>query len=435
MLDHRDEGLWGSGDELFPIVGLHDDGLHYVYYLPNGRGRRGSLGVGWGPASGPARFSRRVTSQDGRLIVWGMGGSARIAPRRHALFLNNVRRNCLEARIVDLHDPARLSAPVRAYQFPNMSQGTVYRDDSTGTWYLYYRFADNSAYGVRTASPGKAGPMMSDAISYFDGTVLIVAPHMDDEVLACGGLIARLPDKRRVHVVYATDGTKSPAPVPPWTGRVSDDLGKVRRSESETALGLLGVPRENLRFLDLPEADLSRHAGKLAGALREHLAWLQPDQMLAPFRYDRHPDHLAVNRVATAAYEERGRGRLFEYFVYYRWRLLPAGDIRSYIRPEHLLGVEIGSVAALKRAALDCFRSQTTRYYPWQTRPILTPMLLDEECRGPEVFLAYDAARRGPAVFTRAVPWIRVAHRVEPSLQRWKYYAKATLLRAVGGGA
>jgi LmbE family N-acetylglucosaminyl deacetylase len=29
----------------------------------------------------------------------------------------------------------------------------------------------------------------------FTCTIVIVAPHMDDEALACGGLIAKLPDK------------------------------------------------------------------------------------------------------------------------------------------------------------------------------------------------------------------------------------------------
>jgi hypothetical protein len=36
---------------------------------------------------------------------------------------------------------------------------------------------------------------------------------MDDEALACGGLIAKLPQKERIHIVYATDGMKSPAPI------------------------------------------------------------------------------------------------------------------------------------------------------------------------------------------------------------------------------
>jgi hypothetical protein len=152
-----------------------------------------------------------------------------------------------------------------------------------------------------------------------------------------------------------------------------------------------------------------------------------------PFRYDRHPDHLAINHVITAA-SRAGviRAELTEYFVYYRWRLLPRKDIRKYIRADLLLEIDIRAVAGLKRAALDRFTSQTTRFYPWQTRPILTPVLLDEECVGPEVFLRSDRDIRGPAVFVGSIPWIRIVHRVEPRLQKWKYLLKSTVLRVFG---
>lgn len=273
-----------------------------------------------------------------------------------------------------------------------------------------------------------------DPVRDLGGTVLIVAPHMDDEVLACGGLIARLPDKERVHIVYATDGMKSPAPIFPWRDRISPDLGEIRKEESAAAVGMLGVPRQNLHFLSLPEARLRRHRRQLASLLFAHIDSLAPDFVFAPFRYDRHPDHLAINRVVTDACQ-RGdfRGRLMEYFVYYRWRLLPMGDIRRYVRPEYLLSVDISEVTKLKRAALDCFRTQTTQFYAWQTRPILTPVLLDEECAGSEVFLSYNDAARGAAVLAGPIWWIRIAHRLEPSLVRWKYLLKSTLLRGLGG--
>jgi LmbE family N-acetylglucosaminyl deacetylase len=212
---------------------------------------------------------------------------------------------------------------------------------------------------------------------------------------------------------------------------VTVDLCAVRKSESIAAMGLLGVPRANLRFLDLPEAGLPRVTAALQRLLRERLDELRPDHVFAPFRYDRHPDHLAVNRAATQAYLDGAfTGTLTEYFVYHRWRLLPGGNIRRYIRAECLSSIDIGAVASRKRAALACFKSQTTRYFAWQTRPILTPELLDDECLGPELFLRYDAAWSGTRVFTGAVPWIRIAHRLEPKLQKWKYHVKATVSRA-----
>ena len=292
---------------------------------------------------------------------------------------------------------------------------------------------------VSSATPGgsradrRYGRFVNDVIGHFNGRILVIAPHMDDEALACGGLIALLPDKQRIHVAYATDGMKSPAPVFPGRDSISPDLGAVRRTESEAAMRMLGVPLANLCFFNLPEGQLHNHRGDLARRVREHLRRVQPHHVLVPFRFDRHPDHLAVNRAVTeAVLDGEYGGRVEEYFVYHRWRLLPRKDIRRYVRPEGLLKLDITGVAALKRAALDCFRTQTTRYYPWQTRPILTPELLDEECRNPEYFLRYDASRPGKEVFTSASTWIRVAHRVEPKLQQWKYVVKTAWQRATG---
>ena len=273
---------------------------------------------------------------------------------------------------------------------------------------------------------------MSDPIERFQGRILVIAPHMDDEVLACGGLVALLPDKQRLHVAYATDGTMSPAPVLPGRDKASSDLGELRKRESVTAMAVLGVPEANLCFFDLPEARLSSHVAELASRIQERVERIRPDHVLVPFRFDRHPDHLAVNRVVTDALRQgRFRAELTEYFVYHRWRLLPKKDIRKYVRPQQLLSVDLAPVSALKRRALDCFRTQTTRFYPWQTRPILTPELLDEECRG-EYFLRDDPAYPGAKVFTSMAAWIRIAHRLEPRLQKLKYLVTSAAQRAGG---
>jgi LmbE family N-acetylglucosaminyl deacetylase len=264
------------------------------------------------------------------------------------------------------------------------------------------------------------------------GTIVIVAPHMDDEGLACGGLIAKLPDKDRVHIIYATDGMKSPAPIIPGRDQISPDLGKIRMQESIKAMRLLGVPEQNLHFLCLPEAQLKKHISSLRNLLSDEIRGISPTYLFVPFRYDRHPDHLAVNDVVTSDLQEGIlQAQVIEYFVYYRWRLMPKRDIRRYIRPQFLFKLEIGDVAGQKRRALDCFTSQTTIYYSWQTRPILTSVLLDEECENPEFFLISTSPLSGPAIFSNSVLLIHLVHRIEPFLQRWKYLAGAYMKRIV----
>ena len=254
----------------------------------------------------------------------------------------------------------------------------------------------------------------------FPGKLLILAPHMDDEVLACGGTIAQLPQKERIQVVYATDGAMSPVPPGCLSDLPPEALPDIRIKEALEAMGRLGVPATNLHFWGFPDARLQDYAAPLRRRLGDLIDELQPDQLLVPFRYDRHPDHLALHRAALAVAEGLERPEIVEYFVYYRWQLLPGKDLRRFIPPEKLWPVDISGQAELKQQALQCYRSQTTCFYPWQTRAILPPARVEEVSRDPEIFLRYDTRQPGAAVFDRARTWIRLVHRLEPRLKVWK---------------
>lgn len=254
----------------------------------------------------------------------------------------------------------------------------------------------------------------------FAGTTLVLAPHMDDESLGCGLMLASRPDKEHLHVVFATDGARSPAR-PGQTRAEATELAALRRREALAALGVLGVPANNAVFLDFEDGMLSLRLPQLQEALAGLVERLEPEWIFVPFRYDRHPDHLAL-RAAASAVCRRGANqpRLVEYFVYTQWRLLRSGDVRDYLSAEQLRRFEPGQLATLKRRAVECHRSQTTCHYDWQTRPILTSELLDRACAEPEYYLLHDPAREGSAVLARGRAWVPIAHRLEPALKRWK---------------
>jgi len=273
----------------------------------------------------------------------------------------------------------------------------------------------------KAVSPKLRSRLVDDPAEFFGGPLLLTAPHMDDCVLACGGTLARIAKIRKVEVVYATDGTASPSPEGRGPTRRSPELESIRMTETKRALAILGVPEENLTFLGLPDGELSDRSDELLGALIDLIERKRPAYVLTPFRFDRHPDHVALNKAVTAALSRVGDPpQLFEYFVYHRWRLLPSGDVRSYIGEDQLCAVDIDDVSERKRKSLDYFRSQTTNFFHWQTRPVLTPTLLDEFCREPEHFLRYDPARPDTTIFDRLVPWIRIANRLETPLKRRK---------------
>ena len=141
------------------------------------------------------------------------------------------------------------------------------------------------------------------------GTILSVWAHPDDETyLAAGVMAAARAGGRRVVCVSATAGelgTDDPEQWPP------DRLGRVRSWEAAAAMAVLGV--DDHRFLGLPDGALVDHEEEGRAAIGQLLDEVRPDTVLT-FGADGstyHPDHIAVHRWVTAAWEERGRpGRL-----------------------------------------------------------------------------------------------------------------------------
>ncbi len=252
------------------------------------------------------------------------------------------------------------------------------------------------------------------------GPVLVIAPHMDDETLGCGLLLAGHPQRDALQVLFATDGAHSPEHAGGASAAARRELAATREREAGAALEVLGLTAGQYRCLGFEDGTLVRQPQALAGELREPLQ--AAAQVFVPFRYDRHPDHLAVGRAVAAIRDDGGTAAtVFEYFVYSQWRLLPGGDVRDCVDRSLLRSLApTAALQAQKRRALDCYHSQTTCVLDWQNRPVLTPELLDRVCAGPEVYLLQDPARPGGRVLARARAWVPVAHRVEPVLKGWK---------------
>jgi LmbE family N-acetylglucosaminyl deacetylase len=179
------------------------------------------------------------------------------------------------------------------------------------------------------------------------GRIVVLAPHMDDEVLGCGGTVARhVRAGADVTVVFLTDGRhggrSNPALSESERERSLRELIETRRREARQAGDVLGV--QAMIFLDAEDQQL-RASTRVTTRLREALESLQPDLVYLPFFLERHADHRAANDVMLAA--TAGSVLDFECRGYEVWTPLLANCL-----------VSIDDVVDLKKRAIACYRSQ-----------------------------------------------------------------------------
>lgn len=218
-------------------------------------------------------------------------------------------------------------------------------------------------------------------------SAVIIAPHPDDEVLGCGGTIARkIEERAEVHLVFMTDGATSHCRFIP-----SVELVRIRRGEAIEAARILGVPESHITFLEYPDGKLHTAHQVAISRITALLATLHPEEVFVPYRFDGTSDHESTYAIVTDAI--RGENmpiRVFEYPVWFwnqwPWVSLPLYPNRKMLnalrrslrfgigrtaRQTFTHGVDIRRVIEKKREALAAHRSQVTRLNGDPSWPIL----------------------------------------------------------------
>lgn len=196
-----------------------------------------------------------------------------------------------------------------------------------------------------------AAPLSLDGV----GSVVVVAPHPDDETLGAGGLIAAAADAGfPLHVVLVSRGEGS-HPDSPTTS--PEALRSIREDEFRRALRVLD-PTASATLLDVPDGGLREHPEVLRDALAERLAGAaRPTLVVAPWRGDGHRDHRIAGEVTEEVVARSPAARLVAYPVWaWHWDTpdAPAAPwdtaLALPLSPEQL---------DRKRRALDAYGSQT----------------------------------------------------------------------------
>ncbi len=179
--------------------------------------------------------------------------------------------------------------------------------------------------------------------------VLVVAAHLDDEVIGCGGTIARhaaLGDDVQVLVVTRGDPELFPK-----------DLVDAIFREGAEAHKVLGVTK--LHCLDLPAPKLDTVPQyKLVDSIEKIFRSVQPDTVYIPHAGDIHMDHRAVHHAALVAARPINGcsiNRLLSYETLSETEWAPPSADNAFIPT---VFIDISQYLTRKIEAMSCYRNQ-----------------------------------------------------------------------------
>jgi LmbE family N-acetylglucosaminyl deacetylase len=190
------------------------------------------------------------------------------------------------------------------------------------------------------------------------GRAIVIAPHPDDEVFACGGVMAqKVMRADEVHVIFVTRGE--------WARGSLDSVeqeraGAARLKLAGKALAILGIGAEKVHCLGLKDGAVPSHGSSAfspaADALRNLLEAIQPEVVFVPHQLDFHEDHIASSQLTMAALASSRRLGRVTVLCFPTWMLhtLRTRDVLKPIRGR-AIKVDVSTVAAQKAAAIDAY--------------------------------------------------------------------------------
>jgi LmbE family N-acetylglucosaminyl deacetylase len=161
----------------------------------------------------------------------------------------------------------------------------------------------NVFVNIKVNSQSQNGPSSSTSNPPSSQRILVFAPHPDDDIIGCGGSIAKHIQKgNQVAIVYLTSGN---------AGRLDyskEDLANIRESEAKEAAELLGV--NHLYFLKQDDGYLSASKENIVKVM-EIIREFKPNVIYVTHAEEGHRDHRVANELVLLA-SGRAKGSWFQ---------------------------------------------------------------------------------------------------------------------------
>jgi LmbE family N-acetylglucosaminyl deacetylase len=196
-------------------------------------------------------------------------------------------------------------------------------------------------------------------------SIIVFAPHPDDETLACGGtIIKKLEEGFDVYVVVMTDGRHSHDATLGLAEPSPATIAEVRATEFREATHVLGVNPSNLILLRFEDGKLRRHVSEAREKTVQILHEVRPIEIYVPYRDDANEDHRTTYEIVTGSLREADLlPKTYEYIV---WNgKIPRPELKVFVMDIHR---ELGR----KMEAISKYKSQTSKCFPKQVKAVLS---------------------------------------------------------------
>jgi LmbE family N-acetylglucosaminyl deacetylase len=259
--------------------------------------------------------------------------------------------------------------------------------------------------------------------------ILIFSPHPDDETLGAGGYIAEaIKNGAEVKVVFITNGDGH------WSSSVEEfkevylnasnyiQSGKNRQQESQKALAVLGVKKENIIFLGYPDMGLKyllgknfqnphtspftkKNASPYADSYRQNASYtgenlltdmtgiisdFKPDVVLVTSPSDIHPDHAAAAAFTQKALNKNPNlhPKLYYFLIHYKRFPYPKGfhPTRMITPPSRLIQITNSWYKFILPGDILNLKEEALKQYPSQLKVPMLKNLMQGFLRQNELF-------------------------------------------------
>lgn len=191
--------------------------------------------------------------------------------------------------------------------------------------------------------------------------VLVLAPHYDDEVLGCGGLITTLAlAGATIRILFLTDSSGGSGGERVEDGQI---YSATRRQEAERAVAILGEAGDIqiLGHLSLPDGELQGHVETLSSSVREKLREVSPDLLLVTSPLEVSADHIAAFLAVHRALSPVRQGD--DLFELCRDLKVMTYEVNHLQHPDLL--VDVSARLGLLGRAMSAYESQQARHDYW----------------------------------------------------------------------